>query len=77
MLHWSVKKGIPKFVKEYSRQSGVQRLERHQSVGCVKSTVNAVIQKSGDTGNPWVSGTSRFEMSYSQFIRAPPGHRVF
>lgn len=62
MLHESVKKGIPKSAKGIFQAKGVQRLERKQSVQCVKSRVNALIQNHRDTENPWVSGTSKFEI---------------
>lgn len=63
MLHGSIKRGIPKFVKEIVvHAKGVQRLERKQSAQCVKSRVNALIQNHGETENPWVSGASRFEI---------------
>lgn len=62
MLHGSLKKGIPKFVKGIFQAKGVQRLERKQSAQCVKSRVNALIQNHGDTENPWVSGASIFEI---------------
>lgn len=34
MLHGSIKKGIPKFVKEIFQAKGVQRLEKKQSAVC-------------------------------------------